>query len=219
MGQVQMTVTSHFMYQLRKKLVEMTTDTLYVILMRSGFVFDPKIHQKLINIKTNTGSIALVWAATDKSVSRGSGSFITDGFVVGNQCTSDDTSNAGPLTIASVSALKIIFNEAVVNSSATKTLTSDDELGTAHGYTQGAMALTTPILTEDNANNKVDTTFDDVVWGASGGSIGPSAAVLVYDDNVSDKVVVMGGQFTEEQTATTGNPFTIADIIERGVNH
>ena len=219
MGQVHMITTNHFMYQLRKKLINMSADTLIVMLMRSGFTFDPKIHQKLINVKTNTGSIALTWAAADKSVSRGSGSFITDGFVVGNRCTSDDTSNAGPLTIASVSALKIIFNEAVVNSSATKTLTSDDELATNYGYTQSTMALTTPVVTEDNTNNRVDTTFDDVVWIATGGSIGPSAAVLIYDNNVSDKVIVMGGRFTSEQTATTGNPFTIADIIERGVNY
>lgn len=219
MAQIQMKVTNHFMYQLRKKLVDMTTDSFIVMLMRSGFVFDPKIHQKLINIKTDTGSIALTWAATDKSVARGSGSFITDGFVVGNQCTSDDTSNPGPLTIASVSALKIIFNEAVVNSSATKTLTSDDELETNYGYTQSTMVLTTPVLTEDNMNNRVDTTFDDVVWSASGGSIGPSAAIVVYDDDVSDKVIAIGGQFTGEQTATTGNPFTVADIIERGINY
>jgi hypothetical protein len=223
--QINMTVTNHYLYQLRQKAISLASDTLIIMLMRSGFVFNPLVHRMLINVKTNTGSIALTWSATDNSVSRGSGSFVTDGFVEGNQCTSTDGSNPGPFTIASVTALKIYFNETIVNSSGTETLTSDDELPTGNGYTQITETLSTPPESvEDNVNNKVDTTWDDVVWIASGGDIGPSAASLIFDDTSSDDTIVMGGQFLEngvptDQTATDGNPFTVADIVERAINY
>src|ERR1700690_1528090 len=150
---------NYYKYALKKKMIDESADAIKIFLMKNGFVFNKKVHAKLINIKTNTGAIALVWAAAEKSVSRGSGSFVTDGFVVGNYCTSDDASNPGPFTIATVTALKITFNEAVVDSSATKTLTSDDELATGGGYTQGATTTGTVTVTQDNTYDRCDSTF------------------------------------------------------------
>ena len=196
------TVTNYYKYALQSGMINLGTNTVKALLMRSGFVFNKRLHRKLINLQTNTGAIALVWAALDKSVSRGSGSFITDGFVVGNQCTSNDASNPGPFTIASVTALKITFNEAVVNSSATKTLTSNDELATGNGYTQGAQTTGTISVTEDNVGDKSDATFPPITWTPSGGAIGPTTGILFYDSTAV--VVIMFSQHETEVTYPLG---------------
>ena len=192
--------------------VHLGSDTVKAMLMRQGFVFDSGKHRELKNIQTNTGAIALTWAATDRSVSRGSGSFITDGFVFENLCTSDDTNNPGPLTIATVTALKITFVETVVNSSDTKTLTSNDELAGGHGYTAGGQAITLTVA-EDNVNHRSDATAPTTTWNASGGSIGPSDAEIIY--NSTADCVIQCTQYGESKTATTGNPFNLYGLVIR----
>lgn len=196
------TCTNYYKYSLQVAAINLGSDTIKAKLMRSGFVFNKRLHRKLINIKTNTGAIPLVWASTDKSVSRGSGSFITDGFVIGNQCTSDDVSNPGPLTIATVTALKITFNEAVTNSSATKTLTSNDELATLNGYTTGGVTVTPVAVVEDNVGDKSDATFPPITWTPVTGAIGPTTGILFYD--VTADVIIMFSQHNTEVTYPLG---------------
>lgn len=208
--------SDHYTWALVKKLIDISADSVKVLLMRTGFVFDRGVHGKLINIKTNTGAIVLTFATTDKSVSRGSGSFITDGFVVGNRCTSDATLNPGPFTIATVVALKITFNETVVDeASVTKTLTSNDELATNYGYTQDTMTTGTITVAEDNTNHYTSNTFLTVTWNSSGGSIGPTPGAILYDDTTADNIIIGYIDFVadagSEQTATTGTPLNIAN--------
>ena len=176
------TPTNYYLYACKKKLIDESADTIRMLCMRSGFVFNRRIHRQLKNIRTNTGAIALVWAAADKSVSRASGSFVTDGFVVGNRCTSDDTLNPGPFIVATVTALKITFVEAVVNSSATKTLSSDDELATTSGgYTQNSKSIGVVTVTENNTYDRADSTFLTVSIAAVSANIGPTPGVMFYD--------------------------------------
>ena len=209
--------SDHFTYALLKKLIELSTDSVKVLLMRQGFVFDKGVHGKLANIKTNTGAIALIWAAADSSVSRASGSFVTDGFVPGNRCTSDDVSNPGPLTIDTVTALKITFVEAVVNSSATKTLTSNDELATGSGYTQDTKTTGAITVAEDNVNHYTDASFPTVTWTAAGGSIGPTPGAILYDDTTAENVIVGYIDFGGDETRTTGNTLDISNGVIRNL--
>ena len=202
------TCTNYYKYALMKKLVDLSADTIKVLLMRTGFVFDKRVHRQLKNIATNTGAISLTWAAVDKSVSRGSVSFVTDGFVAGNYCTSDDVSNPGPFTIATVTALKITFNEVVVDSTATKTLTSNDELATGNGYTQQTKTTGTVTVVEDNVNDRADGTFPTVTWTAAGGSIGPTPDAIFYDSTAD--VIIMDTNFGIDNTATDGTTFDLA---------
>ena len=208
------TRSNYYIYALKKKLIEESSDTIKLLLMRTGFVFDRADHAALKNIKANTGAIALVWAAADQSVSRASGSFITDGLVEGNLCTSDDASNPGPFTVASVAADKVIFNEAVVNSSATKTLTWDDELLTGHGYTQNTMTTGTVTVTQDNTYNRTDSTFPTVDWTATSDSIGPTPGAIIYDSTAD--VIIGYLQFSEEKTAANGEHLYIGNGTIRG---
>ncbi len=53
------------------------------------------------------------FSATDNSINRTTGSFITDGIFPGNKITTPSTNNPGPFTVKSVTALKIIFLETV----------------------------------------------------------------------------------------------------------
>lgn len=210
------TRSNYYLYALKKKMIDESADTIRMLCMRSGFVFNKRNHSRLINIRTNTGAIALTWAAADKSVSRVSGSFITDGFVVGNRCTSNDTLNPGPLTIATVTALKITFNEAVTASVATKTLSSDDELATASGgYTQNSKSIgVVTVGPEDDVYDRCDSTFPTVSIAAVSANIGPTPGVMFYD--VTADVMIGYLAFgTGEITKTPPNALNVGNGVFR----
>jgi hypothetical protein len=202
------TNSDYYPYALGKKLIEWSTDTFKLLLMRSGFAFDRTKHKQLKNIKTNTGAISLTFVAATSKMTRGSGSFITDGFVVGNRVTTDATLNPGPFTILTVSALEIVFNEAVVNEGpVTKTATSDDELATGFGYVQYTKSPTMT-FTEDDTNHWALASYPTQTWTTSGGNIGPSPCAILYDQtaDVIVHAIIFGGG---EQTAISGSDFDI----------
>lgn len=90
---------------------------------------------------------------------------------------------------------------------------SSDELSTGYGYTQQNKACTVSTITEDDTNDRCRVEFDDVSWTASGGSIGPSGAAIIYDDTTSDDTVVGCIDFGTDETATDTQNFDINDII------
>lgn len=186
-----MTYSNYYLYRLMGANINLGTDTIRMLCMRSGFSFSKRNHAQLKNIRTNTGAINLVWSAADNSVSRtDGGSFITDGFVQDNECTSNDTSNPGPLTASTVTASKIIFNEAVVNSTATKTLSSDDELATASGgYTQNTTSIgVVTVGPENDTFDRCDATAPTVSIAAVSAAIGPTPGVCFYD-STADTII------------------------------
>jgi hypothetical protein len=210
------TMSNHFKYQVAAKQVDLSADNIKVLLMRQGFVFNRDDHAKKINIKTNSGAISLTFTAATKKITRGSGSFVTDGFVVGNKITTDAALNPGPFTIAAVSALEITVNEVVADEGpVTKTVTSDDELATGFGYTQDTKLLTGKTLTEDDTNDRAEMAADDVTWPASGGTIGPTPGALLYDDTSADDVIIGYLDFGGDQAAASGATFTISTIRVR----
>ena len=205
-------LSNHYKYQLAKKLIDLSADSIIICLMRQGFVFNPDDYAKKINFKTNSGAISITFAVA-KTITRGSGSFITDGFVIGNKITTDATLNPGPFTITSVTQYVITVSEVVVDEGpVTKVVTSDDEIATNYGYTQYEKALTTQVLTEDDANNRAEMTCDDPVWTASGGTIGPSPGALLIDDVTSDKTVIGYIDFGADQQASSGQNLTVGNI-------
>ena len=127
---ITVTVSNHFKYQLAKKLIDLSADTLKVILMNTTFVFDKDAHA----------------------------------------------------TLADVTA---------------------DQIATNYGYTQDSKTLTTVVLTEDDANDKAVMTCDDPTWTAAGGDIGPTGAMIIYDDSTADDTVVACADF--------GTDYTISD--------
>jgi len=206
------TLSNHYKYQLGKKQIDLSADSIIICLMRQGFVFNRDDHATKINFKTNSGAISITFAVA-KTITRITGSFITDGFVIGNKITTDATSNPGPFTITNVTQYIITVSETVANEGpVTKVVTSDDEIPTAYGYTQYAKTLTTQVLTEDDANNRAEMGCDDLTWTASGGTIGPSPGALLVNDSTSDKTVIGYLDFGGDQQATTGLTFSVGGI-------
>ncbi len=213
---VTFTKADHATWAMVKKLIDLSTDTVKVLLMRQGFTFDKAVHGKLINIKTNSTAISLTFTSSTKKIARGAGSFVTDGFVVGNRITTDAALNPGPFTIAAVSALEITTTEALADEGpVTKTVTSDDELATGNGYTQNIKTTGTITVAEDNVNHRTDSTFPTVTWTASVGSIGPTPGAILYDDTTADNIILGYINFGGDETRTVGNTLDISNGIIR----
>lgn len=136
---VALTVSNHYKYQLAKKLIDLSTDTLKIILMNITFAFDKDTHA----------------------------------------------------TLADVTA---------------------DQLATGFGYTQNDKMLAGGALVEDDANDKGTYTCDDPVWTASGGSIGPTGAAIIYDDTTGDDTVIGCIDFGTDYTVPDGTNFSIQNI-------
>lgn len=78
---------------------------------------------------TSAGSFSAV--ASTKKIARTTGSFVADGFAIGNTVYSDITANPGPLVVTNVSALELTFGAGTLvdASAAAKTLTSFVKVG------------------------------------------------------------------------------------------
>jgi len=206
------TLSNHYKYQLGKKQIDLSADSIIICLMRQGFVFNRDDHATKINFKTNSGAISITFAVA-KTITRITGSFITDGFVIGNKITTDATSNPGPFTITNVTQYIVTVSETVANEGpVTKVVTSDDEIPTAYGYTQYAKTLTTQSLAENDTDNRAEMTCDDPIWMASGGMIGPSPGALLIDETTPDKTVIGYIDFGADQQASSGQNFTVGNI-------
>ena len=72
---------------------------------------------------------------------------------------------------------------------------SGDELATGNGYTQDTKTLAGVSVTEDDTDDRVEITWNNVTWTASSGDIGPTPGAIIYDDTV-----------TSSGTATTADP-------------
>jgi len=133
------TTSNHYKYQLAKKLIDLSADSIKVILMDSAFAFDKDAHP----------------------------------------------------TLASVTA---------------------NQLSTEYGYTQDTKALTSVVVTEDDTEDEAGFACDDVSWTASAGSIGPTGAVVFYDDDTADDTVIGCADFGADYTITDTMTFYLKDI-------
>lgn len=208
------TVSNHMKYALAKKLLELSTDTIKILLMRTDFVFNKDTHAILANIKGTSGAISLTFNNTAKTIVRGSGSFIDAGFVVGNKITTDSANNPGPFYITTIAALTITCSAATfINETVTQTVTADDELATGNGYTQNTKTLGSVVVTEDDANDRMQFTCGNVDWTASGGDIGPTAGALLYDDTPTENTILGYLSFGENYTLTDTGLLRLTGII------
>ena len=99
-----------------------------------------------------------------------------------------------------------------VDTHATYADVSASELSTGFGYTATGLTLTTPLITEDDTNDRANITYADAVWTASGGSIGPAAGAIIYDDTTGDDTIICYDPFASDLTATDTNTLTISSI-------
>lgn len=85
-----------------------------------------------------------------------------------------------------------------------------NQIATGNGYTQNSKELAGVSVSEDDTNDRAAVSWNSAVWTADGGSIGPSGAAIIYDDDTADDTVVGCIDYGEDITATAGNDFEIA---------
>lgn len=200
---------------IQKAETNLATHSIKVLLMRVGFVFDKQDHHKLINIKTVNAAVQIDVDEPTGKFTRASGSFITDGFVPNNEITGADFANGGNnavFEIDTVSATEIVVKDntgmVTETGSGDETLTSDDELATGFGYTQNTKTTGTITVALDNVSNYCQATFPTITWVASGGSI-VSPAVLLFNDDHADDVIIQCTEFGGDETALDGTNFDL----------
>jgi len=89
---------------------------------------------------------------------------------------------------------------------------TSDQISTGYGYTQDSKTLTTVTVTENDTDDKATVTCDDPAWVASGGSIGPFGAAILYDDTTSDDTVIGCIDFGTDYTVVDSASWTAKDI-------
>ena len=137
---ITVTVSNHFKYQLAKKLIDLSADTLKVILMNTTFAFDKDAHATLADVTV-------------------------------------------------------------------------DQLATNFGYTQDTKVLTTVVLTEDDVNDKAVMTCDNPTWTAAGGDIGPTGAMIIYDDTTADDTIIACADFGTDYTISDGSSLQPQNVV------
>jgi hypothetical protein len=210
------TLSNHFKYQLAKKQIDLSSDAIKVLLMRSGFVFNKDIHATKLNVIGTITATDISFEAATKHIHTAAGDFIAAGFVAGGQiAVTGSTSNNATFTIVTVdSATQMTVTEAVVEEAAgdTVTITGVDELATGSGYTKDTKALAGVSLAEDDTNDRAELTCSDTQWTASGGSIGPTPGAIFYDDSSADDTIIGYLAFGAEYTATDPQVFVITNV-------
>lgn len=211
-------LTNRCKYELGIAGINLESDSIKMLLMKSGFVFDPAVHNTILNIKTDSTAITINVNATARTFTRTTGSFITDGFVPGNNITTSGFTNAGnngDWIIESVTAtvITVVDGTGLVTESGggDEQIVSDDELATGNGYTQDTMETGTITGIQDDDLDRGTWSWPTVVWEASGGSIGPSPCILFYDDDHTDDIIIGAYTFAAEAEATDGEPFEFAN--------
>lgn len=90
-----------------------------------------------------------------------------------------------------------------------------DQLSTGNGYTQNDKTLANVSVSEDDANDRANVTWDDVTWTASGGSIGPTGAAIIYDDTSPDDTIIGCIDFGTDYTIADGSSLQLQNIEVR----
>lgn len=89
---------------------------------------------------------------------------------------------------------------------------NSSQLATGNGYTQNNKTLTGVSILEDDTNDRAQITWDNPEWTASGGSIGPTASAIIYDDTVANDPIVMHISFGTTYTIVDTASFSIKNI-------
>lgn len=92
---------------------------------------------------------------------------------------------------------------------------SASELTTGNGYTAGGNTLAGVAVTENDTDDRTEVTWNNTTWTASGGSVGPVAGAIIYDDTVADDPIIGYIDFGGDVTQADGGIATVANIEVR----
>ncbi len=122
--------------------------------------------------------------------------------------------NAGNINMSSDVFKVILLASFTFDKDAHATLAdvTASQLATNYGYTQNDEELDNVSLTENDTDDSGDVEWDDVVFTADGGSIGPFNAMIIYDDTTSDDTVMACVELGANHTITDGLSYLFKDI-------
>lgn len=212
-------LSNHCRYQLMKKQLNLLADSIKILLMRDGFVFNKDTHAAKINI-INSYAASTIGVNASLALVDSANGFITAGFVPGMQITTSGfVTNAGnnaTKEIATVAAGEITVTDTTgfVEEAASEAITivGNDELAEGVGYLRDTKTLGSVVLTESDANDRAELTCADVVWAASGGAIGPTPGAILYDNDSSDDTIIGYLDFSTDRTVQDTQDFVIGAI-------
>ena len=212
------TASNRAKYALARKIIDLSADSIRAILMRQGFVFNKDNHATRLNIKGYLSATTLSVNASLQVLDSGNG-FLTAGLVPGNKITLSGWANGGNNTtkvISTVTAgvITVTDTTGLVAESAGNMVTvqADDEIPTGNGYSQNGVLLTGQTVTEDDTNNRAEMTCNNIDFSASGGAVGPTPGVILYDDTVSEKTIIGYLDFGGDQTIADGNKLRLQNV-------
>lgn len=126
----------------------------------------------------------------------------------------------GLIDLAADSLLVILLNTTFAFNAASHATLADvtaDQLATGNGYTQDNKAITGQVLTEDDTLGRSFLAVDFITFMASGGTIGPTGAAVIYDDTTSDKTVVACIDFGTDITVADGQSLQFRNLVIESV--
>lgn len=91
---------------------------------------------------------------------------------------------------------------------------SANELANGYGYITGGATLTGVAVIENDITDKTEITWNNPQWTATGGPIGPTLGMIIYDDTPTTpqaKPIVGYIDFGEELIEPSGGVLTVAD--------
>ena len=89
-----------------------------------------------------------------------------------------------------------------------------NELANGNGYTTNGNLLGGVVVTEDDADDRTEVTWNNSAWTANGGPIGPSPGAIIYDDTpIAPQADPIVGyiDFGGNQTQADGGIATVAN--------
>jgi hypothetical protein len=93
---------------------------------------------------------------------------------------------------------------------------SDAELAEGYGYLKDTMVLSGQSPQELDNMDMMEMTAGTLTWTASGGPIGPTQGLILYDDGpAAEKCVIGFLDFGAEQTAGDGTDLVVSNIRVR----
>ena len=103
----------------------------------------------------------------------------------------------------------ILMNTTFAYNKDTHAELADVTSATGNGYTQNGKTLTGVSVTENDTTDKAETRWANASWIASGGTIGPSGAAIIYNDTVTGKPIGCCIDFGVDKTAEDGTGLLI----------
>ena len=123
----------------------------------------------------------------------------------------------GTINFSTDTFLVILMDDAFVfdpETHGTYSAVSDSELATGNGYTEKDKELVEGDAWDEDSGSdiKAAMTWEDALWTASSGNIGPTSGAIVIDDTHANDVVVGHIAFETDVTVEDGLSFELRDL-------